>query len=68
MDNDNCCAKQSCCNVEQQNTEKKTETKQPTTCCGCPNCGCGDNCTCPSGTISCDPCLEFVENKKKENK
>lgn len=36
-----------------------------TNCCKCDDCKCGDNCTCPSGKINCDPCAEFVAGQAK---
>ncbi len=40
------------------------KAKTPTTCCKCDHCECGDNCTCPKGEISCDPCAKFVNESK----
>ena len=64
-----CCGKNTCGEqgkpVSDQNLTNANKAK--TTCCGCDVCSCGDNCLCPTGTISCEPCQEFVDSKKKDN-
>jgi hypothetical protein len=60
-------------NINQTDNNKLNEstapvnTVTPTTCCACNVCTCGDNCTCARGTISCDPCAQFVEECKRKN-
>ena len=46
--------------------DDEPEIKTVTTCCACPECTCGESCTCTKGTINCDPCQKHVdENKNK---
>jgi hypothetical protein len=52
-------------NVNESTGASKTVTS--TTCCPCDVCTCGENCTCSKGTISCDPCAQFVEECKRKN-
>ena len=66
MDNNDCCGNKSCCDQDTSNLDQNIskESKAKTTCCGCQSCTCGDNCLCPTGKISCEPCQEFVDSKK----
>ena len=55
-------------NTENESTSNSNITNVAKACCPCTVCTCGENCTCASGIISCDPCGEFVENCKRQNK
>lgn len=65
MEVNNSCCKNSSCSEEKRDLNKEViDNKPKTTCCACTECACGDFCTCPSGTVSCDPCQVFVDSKK----